>query len=166
MRRCGLRGSGSTARRGHSPRGVIHSFAGEPITDTAPLTRKRMETIDEEVTAKALDFLERMFTVAPAGAYVANGLQSFKEFPPRQKPGSFNLERVMETVTSGSRVSLAVLRWRQPLALPARGNCASTPARTGHAHCGSGVLSSRPEAEQALHAPTSSAMCLSDADGR
>ncbi|MCU0577982.1 MAG: arylsulfatase [Desulfobacterota bacterium] len=41
------------------PRGVIHSFAGGRITDTGPLTRKRMETIDEEVTAKALDFMER-----------------------------------------------------------------------------------------------------------
>jgi hypothetical protein len=31
-------------------------------------------------------------------------LQSFKEFSPRQKPGSFNLERVMEAVmtTPGS----------------------------------------------------------------
>jgi arylsulfatase len=41
------------------PRGVIHSFAGGKITDTGPLTRKRMETVDEEVTAKALDFMER-----------------------------------------------------------------------------------------------------------
>jgi len=41
------------------PRGVIHSFAGGKITDTGPLTIKRMETIDEEVTAKALDFMER-----------------------------------------------------------------------------------------------------------
>ena len=35
---------------------------------------------------------------APAGAYVGQWLQSFKEFPPRQKPGSFNLDRVMEAV--------------------------------------------------------------------
>ncbi len=41
------------------PRGVIHSFADGRITDTGPLTRKRMETIDEEVNEKALDFLER-----------------------------------------------------------------------------------------------------------
>jgi arylsulfatase A-like enzyme len=41
------------------PRGVIHSFAGGEITDTGPLTKKRMETIDEEVTAKALDFMTR-----------------------------------------------------------------------------------------------------------
>ena len=41
------------------PRGVIHSFAGGKITDTGPLTRKRMETIDDEVTEKALDFMAR-----------------------------------------------------------------------------------------------------------
>ena len=38
---------------------MIHSFADGRITDTGPLTRKRMETIDEEVNAKALDFMER-----------------------------------------------------------------------------------------------------------
>jgi arylsulfatase len=41
------------------PRGVIHSFAGGTITDTGPLTKKRMETIDDEVTEKALDFMAR-----------------------------------------------------------------------------------------------------------
>jgi arylsulfatase A-like enzyme len=41
------------------PRGVIHSFADGKIEDTGPLTKKRMETIDEEVTEKALDFLDR-----------------------------------------------------------------------------------------------------------
>ena len=45
-------------------------------------------------------FLEHMFVIAPAGAYVGQWLQSFKEFPPRQKPGSFNLDRVMEALTS------------------------------------------------------------------
>jgi arylsulfatase len=47
--------------------------------------------------------IDRAFLVAPAGAYVANWLQSFREFPPRQKPGSFNLDRVMEAVTSTSK---------------------------------------------------------------
>jgi arylsulfatase A-like enzyme len=41
------------------PRGVIHSFADGKIEDTGPLTQKRMETIDEEVIAKTLDFMER-----------------------------------------------------------------------------------------------------------
>jgi arylsulfatase len=44
-------------------------------------------------------FIERMFMFAPAGAYVGQWLQSFREFPPRQKPGSFNLDQVMEAVT-------------------------------------------------------------------
>jgi arylsulfatase len=44
--------------------------------------------------------LEHMFVIAPAGFYVGQWLQSFKEFPPRQKPGSFNLDRVMEALTS------------------------------------------------------------------
>ena len=213
------------------PRGVIHSFADGRITDTGALTKKRMETIDDEVTAKALDFMarakqadkpffiwwnstrmhifthlkkesdgktglgiyadgmvehdghvrpalrgeaawprhdfiywtddgqvaalrydnwkitfleqkgeglrvwqepftvlraplvtnlrmdpferaehenamgfqrwyvEHMFVIAPAAAHVGQWLQSFKDYPPRQKPGSFNLERVMEAVT-------------------------------------------------------------------
>ena len=46
-------------RKQFGPRGVIHSFADGRITDTGPLTKKRMETIDGEVTAKALDFMER-----------------------------------------------------------------------------------------------------------
>src|SRR4029434_11228597 len=41
------------------PRGVMHSFAGGKIEDTGPLTRKRMETIDEEITKGALDFIEK-----------------------------------------------------------------------------------------------------------
>ena len=44
---------------------------------------------------------ERMFTIAPAATYVGQWLQSFREFPPRQKPASFNLDEVMAAVTSG-----------------------------------------------------------------
>ncbi len=39
-----------------------------------------------------------MFVFAPAGAYVGKWLESFKEFPPRQKPGSFNLSNVMKKI--------------------------------------------------------------------
>ena len=45
------------------PRGVIHSFAmpdgTQKIEDTGPLTRKRMETVDEEVTERALAFMDK-----------------------------------------------------------------------------------------------------------
>ena len=45
--------------RQHMPRGVLHSFADGRIVDTGPLTRKRMETIDDEITDKALGFIDR-----------------------------------------------------------------------------------------------------------
>lgn len=46
-------------RKRFGPRGVIHSSADGKIEDTGPLTRKRMETIDEEFLAGALDFIDR-----------------------------------------------------------------------------------------------------------
>jgi arylsulfatase len=45
-------------------------------------------------------YLDHMFVIAPAASYVGGWLQSFREFPPRQKPGSFNLDRVMESVSA------------------------------------------------------------------
>ena len=47
-------------------------------------------------------WVDHMFAFAPAGTYVGEWLQSFKEFPPRQKPGSFNLDNVMEAITKGA----------------------------------------------------------------
>jgi arylsulfatase len=41
------------------PRGVIRSKAGGAIEDTGPLTKKRMETVDDEMNTGALDFIER-----------------------------------------------------------------------------------------------------------
>ncbi|MEF1188682.1 sulfatase-like hydrolase/transferase, partial [Vibrio parahaemolyticus] len=41
------------------PRGVIRSYADGKIEDTGPLTRKRMETVDEETLDAALDFMDR-----------------------------------------------------------------------------------------------------------
>ncbi len=41
------------------PRGVIHSFSDGKIEDTGPLTRKRMETADDEFTDAALQFIEK-----------------------------------------------------------------------------------------------------------
>ena len=46
-------------KKNFGPRGVLHCFADGRIEDTGPLTKKRMETIDEEVNAKAIDFMER-----------------------------------------------------------------------------------------------------------
>ena len=62
-------------RERFGPRGVLHTWAREKddpketahfgpigkqkIQDTGPLTKKRMETVDEEFTAAALDFMEK-----------------------------------------------------------------------------------------------------------
>ena len=66
------------------------------------LTNLRMDPFERAEHENAMGYqrwyMERMFLIAPAGAYVGQWLQSFKEFPPRQKPGSFNLDRVMESV--------------------------------------------------------------------
>ncbi len=46
-------------RKNFGPRGVMHTFADGRKEDTGPLTKKRMETFDEEVSAKAMDFMDR-----------------------------------------------------------------------------------------------------------
>ena len=54
---------GRTFKQTFGPRGVIHSTANadgtQTIEDTGPLTRKRMETIDEEVTSRTLDWMDK-----------------------------------------------------------------------------------------------------------
>ncbi len=46
-------------REKFGPRGVIRSYADGRIEDTGPLTRKRMETIDDDTVAAAIDFIDR-----------------------------------------------------------------------------------------------------------
>ena len=50
---------GQTFRQKFGPRGVIKSSADGNIEDTGPLTKKRMETVDDETVAAALDFIDR-----------------------------------------------------------------------------------------------------------
>jgi arylsulfatase A-like enzyme len=56
------------------------------------------ERAEEDAIGYDKWWVEHMFVFAPAGAYIAQWLSTFKEFPPRQKPGSFNLDNVMETM--------------------------------------------------------------------
>ena len=50
-------------RKKFGPRGVLHCKAdgkgGQTIVDTGPLTKKRMETVDEEITEAALEWMEK-----------------------------------------------------------------------------------------------------------
>ena len=44
-------------REKYGPRGVIHSYADGRIVDTGPLTKKRMETVDDDTSANAQRFI-------------------------------------------------------------------------------------------------------------
>ena len=50
-------------RKKFGPRGVLHTWANpdgtQKIEDTGPLTKKRMETIDDDVAARSAEFLEK-----------------------------------------------------------------------------------------------------------
>lgn len=45
--------------------------------------------------------LDRAFLVVPAQAYVAQFLETFKDYPPRQKAASFNIDQVMAKLEAG-----------------------------------------------------------------
>ena len=72
----------------------------------APMvTNLRMDPFEkahEESIGYEQWWVDHMFMIAPSAAYVGQWIQSFKEYPPRQKPGSFSLDRVMEAVTRGA----------------------------------------------------------------
>lgn len=55
--------NGKTFLETYGPRGVLHCWSdgkgGQRIEDTGPLTKKRMETIDDETVAAAKDFIKK-----------------------------------------------------------------------------------------------------------
>ena len=46
-------------RKKYGPRGVIHSYADGRIEDTGPMTKKRMETADDEMLAAGMKFIDK-----------------------------------------------------------------------------------------------------------
>ena len=46
-------------REKFAPKGVLHTWADGRVENTGPLTKKRMETVDEEFTTSAIDFMQR-----------------------------------------------------------------------------------------------------------
>jgi len=50
---------GDEFRKKFGPRGVIHSYADGRIEDTGPLTKKRMETVDDDTSDRAIVFMEK-----------------------------------------------------------------------------------------------------------
>ena len=66
------------------------------------LRQDPFERADHETIGYSIWRAERMFMLTPGAAYVGKFLGTFKEFPPRQKPGSFNLDRVLESLETGA----------------------------------------------------------------
>ncbi len=65
------------------------------------LRRDPFERADHEAIGYDMWRIERVFLLTPGAAYVGKFLGTFGEFPPRQKPGSFNLDRVLESLQTG-----------------------------------------------------------------
>jgi len=61
------------------------------------------ERADHNVGGYDLWFAERMFLFVPAQAFVAQHLQTYKDFPPRQKAGSFSSDQVLEKLQKGGK---------------------------------------------------------------
>jgi len=62
------------------------------------LRRDPFERADWESGAYEKWRFERLYLITPGAAFVGQFLSTFVDYPPRQKPGSFNLDRVMESL--------------------------------------------------------------------
>jgi len=56
------------------------------------------ERADHEAAPYDMWRFDRVYLILPAVNYVAEHLATYKEFPPRQEAGSFNLNKVLETL--------------------------------------------------------------------
>ena len=75
-------------RKNFGPRGVIHSFADGRIEDTGPLTRKRMETIDDDTAARAADFIDKQAKAGkPMFVWVNFTHMHFRTYPKPESVG-------------------------------------------------------------------------------
>jgi arylsulfatase A-like enzyme len=79
-------------RKRFGPRGVIHSFANpdgtQRIEDTGPLTRKRMETIDDDIAVRAATFIEQQSRAGkPFFVWVNFTHMHFRTHPKPQSAG-------------------------------------------------------------------------------
>ncbi len=77
-------------RKKYGPRGVIHSFAlpngKQKIEDTGPLTKKRMETIDDDIAARARS-LEKKYRPANLSSSGGNFHTCLRDAPKSRRGG-------------------------------------------------------------------------------
>ena len=63
------------------------------------------ERADHEASDYGRWRVDHAFVLVPAEAYVGRFLASFKDFPPRQKPGSFSLDQVLESLQNAPKTN-------------------------------------------------------------
>jgi arylsulfatase len=64
---------------------LIEDMRGDPF-----------ERAEHEAGAYDRWLIDRAYLLVPAQAFVAQHLQTYVEFPPRQKPGTFSLDQVLQ----------------------------------------------------------------------
>lgn len=69
---------------------LIEDLRGDPF-----------ERAEAEATLYDLWLLDRAFLLVPAQAFVGQHLQTYVEYPPRQKPGTFSLDQVLQKLQEG-----------------------------------------------------------------
>jgi arylsulfatase len=95
-------------RKRFGPRGVLHSFADGRIEDTGPLTKKRMQTIDDEISNHATRFIEeahkanKPFFVWWNSTHMHFRTHVKKEFDGRTGQGFYNDAMVYHDETVGA----------------------------------------------------------------
>ena len=57
---------------------------------------------DEDLLSPTEADVDRAFVLVPAQSFVATHLATYKDYPPRQKPGSFALDDVLSALQEGS----------------------------------------------------------------
>ena len=63
------------------------------------------ERADHEAVNYGRWRVDHAFVLVPAQGFIAQHLATFKEFPPRQKPGSFSLDQVLESLRSEPKIN-------------------------------------------------------------
>ena len=82
-------------------------FNGKRISPNMPLVVNLREDPFERYPSESMMYMDFMsakgWVFLPAQAIVGQFLQSFKEFPPSQKSGSFGIDQALEAIQAGSQ---------------------------------------------------------------
>ena len=82
-------------------------FSGRRVSQNVPivtnLRQDPFERYHEESGAYQRWWADKLWTLVPAQAITGQFLQSFKDFPPSQKSGSFDVSQFLEALQSGAK---------------------------------------------------------------